>query len=205
MGVGDGGRRCTPRRCMTPRMHYQRIPDTLFPKKHPPVGIRTHCLSHTISHTHTHTEFLVHPLSFSHTQIHTINRQQLTDTLEAGTTIIADRYSYSGVAFSAAKGLDKGWCEAQEVGLPAPDAVFYLSLSLEEAAGRGGFGEERYERRDMQEKVQELVGKGGGGWEKGLGVWEKVQYTHTSTHAHVCRTHAHTHAHTHSDMHNNRA
>lgn len=110
----------------------------------------THCVqSSAISYV---------PTTRIHNQPHLLwhtfnNRQQLVDTLESGTTIIADRYSYSGVAFSAAKGLDKGWCEAQEVGLPAPDAVFYLSLSLDEAAGRGGFGEERYEKRDMQEKV----------------------------------------------------
>lgn len=82
-----------------------------------------------------------------------LDRQDLRDTLESGVTVVADRYSYSGVAFSAAKGLDRVWCEAQETGLPAPDAVFYLSLSLDEAAARGGFGEERYERRDIQEKV----------------------------------------------------
>lgn len=81
------------------------------------------------------------------------HRQALRETLESGVTVVADRYSYSGVAFSAAKGLDRGWCEAQETGLPAPDAVLYLALSLDEAATRGGFGEERYETRDLQEKV----------------------------------------------------
>jgi dTMP kinase len=31
--------------------------------------------------------------------------------LLSGTTLIVDRYSYSGVAFSAAKGLDIEWCK----------------------------------------------------------------------------------------------
>lgn len=31
--------------------------------------------------------------------------------LKAGTTLVIDRYSYSGVAFSAAKGLDLSWCK----------------------------------------------------------------------------------------------
>jgi dTMP kinase len=31
--------------------------------------------------------------------------------LRAGTTLVVDRYSYSGVAFSAAKGLDLDWCK----------------------------------------------------------------------------------------------
>jgi thymidylate kinase len=33
--------------------------------------------------------------------------------LKAGTTLVIDRYSYSGVAFSAAKGLDLGWCKVR--------------------------------------------------------------------------------------------
>ena len=31
--------------------------------------------------------------------------------LKSGTTLVVDRYSYSGVAFSAAKGLDIEWCK----------------------------------------------------------------------------------------------
>ena len=31
--------------------------------------------------------------------------------LRGGTTLIVDRYSFSGVAFSAAKGLDLTWCK----------------------------------------------------------------------------------------------
>ena len=31
--------------------------------------------------------------------------------LRAGTTLVVDRYSYSGVAFSSAKGLDLSWCK----------------------------------------------------------------------------------------------
>jgi dTMP kinase len=62
------------------------------------------------------------------------------------------------VAFTAAKGvdgLDLDWCRAPEVGLPRPDALMYLELSLEEASRRGGFGEERYETNEMQRKVTE--------------------------------------------------
>lgn len=33
--------------------------------------------------------------------------------LKAGTTLIVDRYSYSGVAFSSAKGLDIEWCKVK--------------------------------------------------------------------------------------------
>lgn len=35
--------------------------------------------------------------------------------LKTGTTLIVDRYSYSGVAFSAAKGLDIEWCKVKVI------------------------------------------------------------------------------------------
>jgi hypothetical protein len=50
-------------------------------------------------------------------------RRQLLDALAAGTTLVVDRYAYSGVAFTAAKGvpaLDLPWCK---VGSPAPPAA----------------------------------------------------------------------------------
>ena len=73
--------------------------------------------------------------------------------LAAGTTLVVDRYSFSGVGFSAAKGLSQEWCYAPEVGLPAPDVVFYLSVTEDVAAQRGGYGEERYERKEFQQAV----------------------------------------------------
>lgn len=77
--------------------------------------------------------------------------------LRSGTSLVVDRYSYSGVAFSAAKGLDIEWCkvifnlahlstyiclimvvrqdhillQAPEVGLIAPDQVIFLGISPE--------------------------------------------------------------------------
>lgn len=51
--------------------------------------------------------------------------------LKSGTSLIVDRYSYSGVAFSSAKGLDIEWCKAPEVGLLAPDLVMYLNIPPE--------------------------------------------------------------------------
>ncbi|KAL5197313.1 hypothetical protein ABZP36_000825 [Zizania latifolia] len=75
--------------------------------------------------------------------------------LLGGTTLIVDRYSYSGVAFSAAKGLGIEWCKAPEVGLVAPDLVIYLDVQPEKAAERGGYGGERYERIEFQNKVGE--------------------------------------------------
>lgn len=45
------------------------------------------------------------------------------------------------------------WSQAPDKGLPAPDVVLYLDLPLEVAEQRGGFGQERYEKREMQQQV----------------------------------------------------
>uniref|UniRef100_A0A2P2JHW8 dTMP kinase n=1 Tax=Rhizophora mucronata TaxID=61149 RepID=A0A2P2JHW8_RHIMU len=58
-------------------------------------------------------------------------RSTMENQLKRGTTLIVDRYSYSGVAFSSAKGLDIEWCKAPEVGLLAPDLVVYLDTPPE--------------------------------------------------------------------------
>lgn len=79
---------------------------------------------------------------------------RMKELLFNGTTLIVDRYAFSGVAFSAAKKtMDLDWCIKPEVGLPRPDAVLYLDVSAEEAAKRGAFGEERYEKTDFQKTV----------------------------------------------------
>lgn len=44
--------------------------------------------------------------------------------------------------------------QAPEKGLPAPDRVLYLNLDIEAAAARGGFGTERYEKKEMQLEVR---------------------------------------------------
>ncbi|KAK6928480.1 Thymidylate kinase-like domain [Dillenia turbinata] len=82
-------------------------------------------------------------------------RSLMETKLKSGTTLVVDRYSYSGVAFSSAKGLDFDWCKAPEKGLPAPDLVLFLDISPEKAAERGGYGDERYEQHDFQRKVSQ--------------------------------------------------
>lgn len=63
--------------------------------------------------------------------------------LSDGFTLIVDRYSYSGVAFSAAKGMDLEWCKAPEAGLLKPDMVLLLTMTADAISKRGGFGDER--------------------------------------------------------------
>lgn len=99
----------------------------------------------------------------SHLDDHTIHllfsanrwekRSLMLDKLRSGTTLVVDRYSYSGVAFSSAKGLDMKWCKAPELGLLAPDLVLYLDIQPMKAAERGGYGGERYEQLEFQKKV----------------------------------------------------
>lgn len=84
------------------------------------------------------------------------NVKMMKELLYSGTTLLVDRYAYSGVAFTAAKqGFDLEWCKCSDIGLPRPDAVLYLTLSSEAAAKRGGFGVERYEQTDFQKTVAE--------------------------------------------------
>ena len=70
-------------------------------------------------------------------------RAAMEKALGDGVTLVVDRYSYSGVAFTAAKqvpGLDLEWCKAPERGLLRPDAVLYLDMPVEAAKTRGGSG-----------------------------------------------------------------
>lgn len=46
--------------------------------------------------------------------------------------------------------------QAPDRGLPAPDAVIYLELLVEDAMARGGFGEERYERVQAPASLKEF-------------------------------------------------
>ncbi|CAO1309894.1 unnamed protein product [Diamesa hyperborea] len=83
-------------------------------------------------------------------------KNEMERLLKAGTVLIVDRYSYSGVAFSAAKGLDFEWCKTPEKGLLKPDLVIYLTLSAEAMARRSGFGDERYETTEIQKNVKKM-------------------------------------------------
>lgn len=73
--------------------------------------------------------------------------------IESGVNVVADRYSFSGIAYSAAKGLDLEWCKAPDKGLPKPDIVIYIDLPIECIKARAGFGEEKYENTEFLAKV----------------------------------------------------
>ncbi|KAH9479825.1 Thymidylate kinase [Psilocybe cubensis] len=93
------------------------------------------------------------------------NRWELATTIEklllAGTPVICDRYAFSGIAFSASKVDSLGdpllafeWCRSPDVGLPAPDIVLFFDITPEKAKERGGYGDERYEKEEMQLRVR---------------------------------------------------
>lgn len=94
--------------------------------------------------------YLTNKKEFNDETIHllfTLNRWEAKSAMEKmlgdGITLIVDRYSYSGVAFSAAKGLDIDWCKAPEAGLIKPDLVLLLTMTAEAISERNGFGNER--------------------------------------------------------------
>ncbi|KAJ0462772.1 putative dTMP kinase [Helianthus annuus] len=55
-------------------------------------------------------DHIIHPL-FSANRWE--KRSLMEAKLKSGTSLIVDRYSYSGVAFSSAKGLDIEWCKVR--------------------------------------------------------------------------------------------
>lgn len=88
-------------------------------------------------------------------------KSQILDKMNKGVHVVCDRYAYSGVAYSAAKGLDFEWCLAADRGLVKPDMVIYVNLSCEEITKRSGFGDERFEKVEFQQKVEEQFKKFG--------------------------------------------
>ncbi|POR31924.1 Thymidylate kinase [Tolypocladium paradoxum] len=102
--------------------------------------------------------------------------KQIHSLLAAGTTIICDRFYHSGIVYSAAKqnpSLSLSWARAPDRGLPRPDVVLFLDLDEARAESRGGWGDELYEKAEMQRTVRslfrEMIDAEGGGQGEGLG------------------------------------
>ncbi|KAI3640074.1 hypothetical protein MIR68_000952 [Amoeboaphelidium protococcarum] len=87
---------------------------------------------------------------------------QMKTMLLSGKHVICDRYAYSGVVYShVALGLDLQWCMQPDKGLLRPDIVFYMDSNYASAEkevqiqNRDGFGDELYERADLQQKLND--------------------------------------------------
>lgn len=52
--------------------------------------------------------------------------------------------------------LDYAWCRSPDIGLPAPDITILLDVSPDAARARGGYGEERYEKEEVQRRVKDV-------------------------------------------------
>ncbi|KAK5137705.1 hypothetical protein LTR08_007276 [Meristemomyces frigidus] len=135
------------------RNRGQRVEHLRFPDRTTPIG---KMINSYLSGGSQQEDHVIH-LLFS------ANRWELASAISTlindGITVVVDRYYYSGCVYSAAKGvvgMDLEWCRQPEVGLPRPDVCLFLDLSAEEAAKRGGFGLERYEKKEMQDRVREL-------------------------------------------------
>lgn len=106
--------------------------------------------------------YLMREIELSNEAIHLLfasnrweNKSNREKALREGITLIVDRNSFSGVAFSAVKGLDISWCKASEIGLLKPDLVLWLKLDTVNASKRDGYGCERYESLEFQCRVIE--------------------------------------------------
>lgn len=80
--------------------------------------------------------------------------KHIEETLAKGANIVCDRYWFSGVAYSCAKGMDYEWCISPDRGLIRPDLIIFLDADPDVLSSRPGYGEEKYERADFQKKVQ---------------------------------------------------
>lgn len=67
--------------------------------------------------------------------------------------VLCDRYYMSGIAYTAAKGIELEWCRQMDKGLVEPDLLVYIDLDCRDAAKREGYGDEKYEKIEYQEKV----------------------------------------------------
>ena len=99
-------------------------------------------------------------------------RAAMEKALGDGVTLVVDRYSYSGVAFTAAKqvpGLDLEWCKAPgrgRAGQARPCSTSRHTRRGEKPKPGGGFGR-RYETGRLQERVREnfrSCARTGGPW-----------------------------------------
>lgn len=96
------------------------------------------------------------------------NRHELSakikETLSSGVTIVCDRYCFSGAAYTMSKQegktsstpLDYQWCIMPDEGLPTPDVILLLDMCPKQAAARGAYGEERYEKVEFQTTVRKM-------------------------------------------------
>lgn len=82
--------------------------------------------------------------------------QRIKSLLGFGCTVILDRYSFSGIAYSMLRGsCTWEWCQGTEQGLPEPDVIFFMDMDLESLKQRTTAVAERFETTDVQRRVRD--------------------------------------------------
>lgn len=88
------------------------------------------------------------------------NRWEKIDEIESlirgGTTVVCDRYSFSGIAYTMAKGVEFDWAQHADEDLLVPDVQIYLHLKPEEASERASNGARVFGEDDCHEKIEFL-------------------------------------------------
>lgn len=77
--------------------------------------------------------------------------------LSRGLTVIADRYTGSGLAYGVAHGLELSWLENLEKGLPVPKRTFVIDIPVEVSFARKSENRDAYEgQAELLSKVREI-------------------------------------------------
>ncbi|KAK6089695.1 hypothetical protein P3W45_001337 [Vairimorpha bombi] len=83
------------------------------------------------------------------------NKKKYIEETSKDNVLLCDRYSWSGIACSSAKGLDMAWCIDTERLLPQPDLTILLVADIDITMKRSNWGDEVLETRDFQMKMAE--------------------------------------------------
>ena len=82
-------------------------------------------------------------------------RDEMVSLLQAGTVVIADRYSASGIAYGIAHNLGRKWLEGLEEGLPKPDFTFLVDIPVDTSFKRKPGDRDLYEMQsDLLSRVR---------------------------------------------------
>lgn len=81
----------------------------------------------------------------------------IEQAIARGAIVLLDRYIWSNVAYSVARGMSERVFEQISAGLPRADLVVLMVASVETVAARSGFGDERFERADFQGRVATAI------------------------------------------------
>lgn len=83
--------------------------------------------------------------------------REIIPALQAGKTVISDRYFFSSIAFGSSQGVDFDWLNQINQPFLAPDFLFYLDapvdICLERLQKRSGGQTELFEKKETMEKV----------------------------------------------------